>query len=296
MFNAKKADKVATNLIYIVSGSIIVLLGALLAYILITGVPHLSLHFLTAKSENFMSGGGIADQLFNSFYLLIITMVISFPLSLGAGIYLAEYAHKNIVTDIIRTAIEVLSSLPSVVVGLFGMLFFGIQLGFGYSVISGALALTFFNLPLLTRNVEEALKTVPLSQREAGMALGLTRWETVCRVVVPEALPGIITGVILGAGRIFGEAAALIFTAGSNDWKLDYTSWNPMDPHSPLSIFRPAETVAVHIWKLRSEGTVMDGAAVAAGASAVLVIAVLIFNLGARVLGKKLHSKLTSAK
>ncbi|MDR0847416.1 MAG: phosphate ABC transporter permease PstA [Lactobacillales bacterium] len=296
MFNAKRIDAIATRVIYAVAGFIVLLLGALLIYILASGLPHVTPHFLTSKSENFLAGGGIQDQLFNSFYLLFITLIISFPLSLGAGIYLSEYARKNFLTDVIRTAIEVLSSLPSVVVGLFGMLFFGFQLGFGYSVISGALALTFFNLPLLTRNVEESLKTVSNAQREAGIALGLTRIETVLRVILPEALPGIITGVILGAGRIFGEAAALIFTAGSNEWKLDFNDWNPLHSHSPLSIFRPAETVAVHIWKIRSEGTVQDGAQVAAAASAVLIIAVLLFNVLARILGKQLHAKLTSTK
>lgn len=114
-------------------------------------------------------------------------MIISFPISLGAGIYLSEYAKKNWLTDIIRTSIEILSSLPSVVVGLFGFLVFVIQFGYGFSIISGALALTFFNLPLLTRNVEESLQAIHYTQREAGLSLGLSRWETVTRIIVPEA-------------------------------------------------------------------------------------------------------------
>ncbi|MBE9388014.1 phosphate ABC transporter permease PstA [Vagococcus salmoninarum] len=291
----KKADKVATGILYGIASIIVLILASLLLYILVRGVPHISWEFLTKPSKTFQEGGGIGIQLFNSFYLLLITMIISIPISLGAGIYLSEYAKKNWVTDIIRTAIEILSSLPSVVVGLFGFLIFVVQAGFGFSIISGALALTFFNLPLLTRNVEESLKAVHFTQREAGLALGLSRWETVIKVVVPEALPGILTGIILGAGRIFGEAAALIYTAGQSAPALDFSNWNPLSISSPLNIFRQAETLAVHIWKVNSEGTMPDGVQVSAGASAVLIIAVLIFNMLARFLGKRLHKKITSA-
>lgn len=293
--NAKRADKIATGILYVISGIIVLILASLLAYILVRGLPHISWEFLTQPSKAFQVGGGIGIQLFNSFYLLFVTMIISFPISLGAGIYLSEYAKKNWLTDVIRTSIEILSSLPSVVVGLFGFLVFVIQFEFGFTIISGALALTFFNLPLLTRNVEESLRAVHYTQREAGLALGLSRWETVLRVVVPEATPGILTGVILSAGRIFGEAAALIYTAGQSAPALDFTNWNPLSVSSPIGLFRQAETLAVHIWKINTEGNMPDGVQVSAGASAVLIIAVLIFNFGARALGKKLHKRMTSA-
>lgn len=293
--NAKRWDKFATGVLYVVSGIIVLILAALLLFILVRGVPHISWSFLTEPSKAYQTGGGIGIQLFNSIYLLIVTMVISFPISMGAGIYLSEYAKKNIFTDIIRTSIEILSSLPSVVVGLFGFLVFVIQFGYGFSIISGALALTLFNLPLLTRNVEESLRSVHYTQREAGLSLGLSRWETVRKVVIPEALPGILTGVILSSGRIFGEAAALIYTAGQSAPALDFTNWNPLSVASPISIFRQAETLAVHIWKINTEGTMPDGASVSAGASAVLIIVVLLFNFGARAIGKRLHRKMTSA-
>lgn len=293
--NAKRSDKIATGVLYAVSGTIVLILTALLLYILVRGVPHISWEFLTAPSKAYQEGGGIGIQLFNSFYLLLITMIISFPISLGAGIYLSEYAKKNWLTDVIRTSIEILSSLPSVVVGLFGFLVFVIQFGYGFSIISGALALTFFNLPLLTRNVEESLRAIHYTQREAGLALGLSRWETVLRIVVPEATPGILTGIILSSGRIFGEAAALIYTAGQSAPALDFSNWNPLSVSSPISIFRQAETLAVHIWKINTEGTMPDGAAVSAGASAVLIIAVLLFNFAARAVGKRLYKKMTSA-
>ncbi len=293
--NAKKIDRIATTLLYVISGTIVLILAALLLYILVRGVPHISWKFLTSPSKSYKAGGGIGIQLFNSLYLLFITMIISFPISLGAGIYLSEYAKKNWVTDVLRTAIEILSSLPSVVVGLFGFLVFVVQFGYGFSILSGALALTFFNLPLLTRNVEESLAAVHYTQREAGLALGLSRWETVLHVVVPAATPGILTGVILSAGRIFGEAAALIYTAGQSAPALDFTNWNPLSVSSPISIFRQAETLAVHIWKVNTEGTMPDGDAVSAGASAVLIIVVLLFNFAARAIGKRLYKRITSA-
>ncbi|MHA3065579.1 phosphate ABC transporter permease PstA [Lacticaseibacillus saniviri] len=291
----KQADKVATGVLYTIAVIITGILASLLLYILVQGLPHVSWHFLTSPASTFEAGGGIGIQLFNSFYLLILAMLISIPLALGAGIYLSEYAKKNWLTDVIRTSIEILSSLPSVVVGLFGFLVFVLQFKFGFSILSGALALTVFNLPLLTRNVEDSLRQIHFTQREAGLALGLSRWETVVHVVIPEALPGIITGTILGAGRVFGEAAALIYTAGQSAPALDFTNWNPMNIASPLNPFRPAETLAVHIWKINSEGIQPDAAAVSAGASAVLIIAVLLFNLLARYAGNKLYKKMTAS-
>ncbi|KRN28480.1 phosphate ABC transporter, permease protein PstA [Lactobacillus selangorensis] len=292
--NSKKWDKVATAVLYAVALFIIVILFTLLAYILIQGLPHVTWHFLTSPAKAFTKGGGIGIQLFNSFYLLFLSMLISVPISIGAGIYLAEYAPKNWVTDLLRNAIEILSSLPSVVVGLFGFLVFVLQFGFGFSILSGALALTLFNLPLLTRNVEDSLEAVSFSQVEAGMGLGLSRWTTVLHIILPEALPGIITGMILGAGRVFGEAAALIYTAGQSAPALDFTNWNPFYIASPLNPMRPAETLAVHIWKINSEGIMPDATAVSAGSSAVLVLAVLLFNLAARVIGNRIYKKLTA--
>ena len=167
--NAKRTDKIATGVLYALSGIIVAILAFLLIYILVKGLPFVSWEFLTTPS-NPLTGGGIAIQLFNSVYLLVVTLIISIPLSLGAGIYLSEYANqKHWLTGAVRSAIEVLSSLPSIVVGLFGMLLFVIQFGLGFSVLSGALALTVFNLPLMTRNVEESLRAIPTMQREGGL-------------------------------------------------------------------------------------------------------------------------------
>lgn len=293
--NAKTADKIATGIIYMISGIVALILAAMLAFILVRGVPHLSWHFLTAPAKAFEAGGGIGVQLFNSFYLLVLAMAISFPIALAAAIYLNEYARKGPLTTMVRTAIEILSSLPSVVVGLFGFLLFVVKFHFGFSILSGAIALTFFNLPLLTRSIETSLAQIPNLQREAGSALGLSRWETVIHVILPAAVPSIVTGVVLSAGRVFGEAAALIYTAGQSAPALNFSDWNPFNISSPLNPMRPAETLAVHIWKINSEGIMPDVSSVSAGSSAVLIIVVLLFNFSARKLGTKLHKKLTSA-
>lgn len=293
--HAKKFDKLATGILYSIAGVIVVILTSLILYILLRGLPHVSWDFLTSKSSSYKAGGGIGIQLYNSFFLLVVTLLISVPLSTGAGIYLAEYAKKGPLTNFIRTCIEILSSLPSVVVGLFGYLIFVVQFEYGFSILSGSLALTVFNLPQMTRNVEDSLRHVHHTQREAGLALGLSRWETVLHVVIPEALPGIVTGIVLASGRIFGEAAALIYTAGQSAPALDWSNWNPLSVTSPISIFRQSETLAVHIWKVNSEGTIPDATQVSAGSAAILLVFILIFNLSARYIGKKLHAKMTSA-
>ena len=187
--HAKRMDKIATGVLYAISGIIVAILASLILYILVRGLPHVSWHFLTGKSSSYQAGGGIGIQLYNSFFLLVITLVISFPLSLGGwDLPCLSTLKKGALTNLVRTCIEILSSLPSVVVGLFGYLVFVVQFKYGFSIISGALALTVFNLPQMTRNIEDSLQHVHHTQREAGLALGLSRWETVIHVVVPEAL------------------------------------------------------------------------------------------------------------
>lgn len=292
----QRTNRVATLLINAMVVFVILILVFLVGDILTIGLPHVTWHLLTSPSQSFAAGGGIRDQLFNSCYLLVLTLVISFPLALGAAIYLAEYAADNWLTDLIRTAIEVLSSLPSVVVGLFGYLLFVIQFHFGFSILSGAIALTFFNLPLLIRSIEGSLNAVPTSQHEAGVSLGLSNWRTIKGIILPAALPGILTGIILSAGRVFGEAAALIYTAGQSAPIVSYTNWNPLSADSFLNPMRPAETLAVHIWKVNTEGVTPDALTISSGASAVLIIVLLIVNLSARALGTHLYRKMTGHK
>lgn len=280
-------NKFATGVLFAIVAAICVLLFSLIAYIVVSGAGKLfDVSFLTGKPEQFKEGGGIGPELFNSFYLLVLTLLISVPIALGGAIYLTEYAPKNRLTHFVKTAIEALSSLPSIVVGLFGFLFFVLQMGWGFSILSGALALTMFNLPILVRVIQQALEAIPNDQREGGLALGASRWETTIHVLLPAALPAIITGIILSAGRVFGEAAALIYTAGQSAPMLDFTSFDFSSASCPWNVFRPAETLAVHIWKINSEGVVPDLDAVSSGAAAVLMVCILTFNLLARFFGR----------
>ncbi|MGN0076302.1 MAG: phosphate ABC transporter permease PstA [Parafannyhessea sp.] len=291
---ARVQDKVATGILAVIVGFIIVALVAIIVYILASGASKLvDVHFLTAKPEQFKAGGGIGPELFNSFYLLVLTLLISVPISLGAAIFLTQYAPQGRVTNIAKTAIETLSSLPSIVVGLFGMLTFVLTLHWGFSILSGALALTMFNIPILVRVIQQALEAVPRDQRDAALALGLTRWEATMHVLVPAAMPAIVTGVVLSAGRVFGEAAALIYTAGQSAPVLSWSApiWSLSNP---LNVFRPAETLAVHIWKINSEGVVPDLSAVSAGTAAVLMVCILAFDIIARIAGRALERKLTA--
>ena len=166
-------------------------------------------------------------------------------------------------------------------------------MGWGFSILSGALTLTMFNIPILVRTTQQALEAVPRDQRDAALALGLTRWEATVHILVPRAMPAIVTGVILSAGRVFGEAAALIYTAGQSapalSWAAPITSMA-----NPLNVMRPAETLAVHIWKINSEGVVPDLAAVSAGTAAVLMICILVFNVLARIVGRALERRMTA--
>lgn len=291
----KSQDKVATVILTVIVGLVLVMLAAIVGYVLISGVGKLfDISFLTGKPEQFKAGGGIGPELFNSFYLLVLTLLISVPISLGAAIFLAEYAPDNTATHIAKTLIETLSSLPSIVVGLFGFLFFVLSMGWGFSIIAGAVALTMFNVPILVRVVQQALEDVPRTQRDAALAMGLTRWETTVHVLLPVAMPAIVTGVVLSAGRVFGEAAALIFTAGQSAPMLDFANFDLSSPTCPWNVFRPAETLAVHIWKINSEGVVPDLEAVSNGTAAVLLVCILLFNVLARFIGKFLERRLTS--
>ena len=276
-----RQDRVATGILTVIVAFVLFLLAAIVAFILIQGLGKaLSPGFLTTPPTA-KSNPGISSELFDSFYMLVITLLISLPISLGAAIFLVEYAPDNWVTKAASTAIETLSSLPSIVVG------------WGISIIAGAMALKMFNIPILVRVIQQALEDVPRSQRDAGLAMGLTRWETTLHVLLPAAMPAIVTGVVISAGRVFGEAAALIFTSGSAAVNINFASMNLASPRNPWNIFRPAETLAVHIWKLKMEPSPGNDEIVW-GTAAVLIICVLLFNVLVRFLGKALAKKMTS--
>ncbi|SFG43595.1 phosphate ABC transporter permease PstA [Sporolactobacillus nakayamae] len=289
--NSKITNRIAISVIIACAVAMAAILISMLGYILVQGVSSISWKFLTTSASPFLAGGGIKDQLWNSFYVLIITMLLTVPIGVFGGIYLAEYAKPGKLTSFIRTCVEVLASLPSIVVGMFGMLVFVNYFGFKYSVFSGALALTVFNLPVIVRVTEDGFRSLSRHQKEGGLALGLTHWHTIKTILLPAAFPSILTGIILSAGRVFGESAALLFTAGLSTPDLDFGNWNPAAPNSPLNLFRSAETLSVHIWAVNTGGIMPDVQTIANGSAAVLVICVLLFNLFARMIGKIINQK-----
>lgn len=280
--NARLTDRVATFFLYGSGVLILALLAWFIGYMLYRGAGVIDWHFLTSPPQSIRAGGGIGPQLWNSLYLLVLSMLLTVPLGLGAGTYLAEYAKPGWVTDLLRLATETLASLPSIVIGLFGLLVFVVRFKLGFSLLAGGLALTMLNLPLMVRITEQSLRAVPRELKEGSLALGVSHWQTIRKLLLPAAFPGLMSGTILAAGRVFGEAAALIYTAGLSSPAIRFTQWNPLDPRSPLNPMRPAASLAVHIYKTNSEGLIPDLREVADGAAAVLVIGVFLFNLLAR--------------
>lgn len=294
--NVKVIDKIWTGILYVVSAFIVSLLVLLIGYILYKGVGAINPKFLFGNPKVGEAGGGIAPMLFNSFYLLIISLIITIPFGIGAGIFLAEYAKEGPILNIVRLCIETMSSLPSIVVGLFGLLVFVQKTKWGFTIIGGALSIAVLNLPSLTRISENAIRSAAYGVKEASLGLGATKWQTIKKVMLPSAIPQILTGVILAAGRIFGEAAALLYTAGMSAPPLRFHNISLINKGSPFSLFRPAETLAVYIWNIKTEGLIPDAAKIANGAAAVLIIMVLLFNLLARLLGNKIYESYTGKK
>jgi phosphate transport system permease protein len=293
MISSRNSERIATAIFYLIALLVSALLMVLVGYILYRGLRVINWHFLTAPPSPFQAGGGIGPEIFNSLMLLILTMILTVPLGLGVGIYLSEFAGESGITRIIRICIESLASMPSIVIGIFGLMLFVIILKWGFSVLSGVMVLTVLNLPVMTRIAEDAIKNVSKDLREASLALGATQWQTITNVVLVAAIPCLVTGVVLSAGRVFGEAAALLYTAGITTPALHFNDVNPFSNNSPFYLFRPAETLAVHIWKVNSEGLNPDASQIADGASAVLVIMVLFFNLLSRWTGNWLYGKKT---
>lgn len=292
---SQRNDKIATGLLTLIVGLVMVIVVSMVLFILSQGIGTLfKPAFLTEASRANGTQGGVAYQLFDSFYLLILTLVISLPISLGGAVFLVEYAPDGPITSIASTAIETLSSLPSIVVGMFGFLVFSVNFGWKYSILSGAVALTMFNIPILVRVIQQALEDVPASQRDACLAMGLTRWETTVHVLIPVAMPAIVTGVVLSAGRVFGEAAALLLTSGmSSPVRLNFFTLNFASPTCAWNVFRPAESLAVHIYKIYGEGS-PEAQTIVWGTAALLMICVLLFNVAARIVGKALARRMTA--
>ena len=208
-------DNILKVLIYLAAGVAIALLVGIMGYVFVRGLPQVSWQLLSTVQSSLKGTFGILGNIINTIYIIVITLIIAAPIGIGSAIYLNEYATPGKLVRTIEFTTEILSGIPSIIFGLFGMVFFGMTLKLGYSVLTGSFTLTLMVLPLITRNTQEALKTVPDSYRSGALGIGATKWYMIRTILLPSAAPGILTGVILSIGRIVGESAALLFTAGS---------------------------------------------------------------------------------
>lgn len=237
-------------------------LAFVVVFILSKGLPTISLNFLLQNPREMGMAGGIFPTIIGSIVLPVVAIAVALPAGLGTAIYLTEFTSGNRATQWIRFGTDCLAGIPSIIFGLFGFIFFVTILQMGWCILSGALTLAIMVLPTIIRTSEEAIKAVPYSFREVSFSLGATRWETVRKVVLPTALPGIVTGVMLSLGRSIGETAAVIFTAGAA-------------LRLPHSLFDSVRTMAVHFYILAQEGLSNENAY---GTAAVLIISVLAVN------------------
>ncbi len=212
---SRPLDGLAYFIIYFCSSISIIILAGIVGYVTFRGIASINWRFLTSVPSAIKGTSGIAGNIVNTIYIILITLIISVPFGVGAAIYLNEYAKPGKFVRLVEFTTETLAGIPSIIFGLFGYVFFGITLKLSYSILTGSLTLAIMVLPLITRNTQEALKTVPSSYRSGALGIGATKWYMIRTILLPSAMPGIITGIILAIGRIVGESAALIFTAGS---------------------------------------------------------------------------------
>jgi len=272
-------------LLWTITAVVSLLFVGIISYLILQGVGYLF-------NPAFYGTGtiGIGAEIFNTFYILVLAESILLPLTLAAAIYLTEYAKQGLLVTIIHFAAETLASVPSLVLGLFGVLIFVITFHLGTSRIAGALTLLCLNLPLALRLFEDAISSVPRSIHEGGIALGATKWHTIRTLILPSALPGIVTAIILTSGRIIGEAAALLFTMGL---------YNPAHVFT-LDWSIASDTLTTHLYNLTGPGSgslglsVSEETVVAAGSSALLILLLLIINILARTAGNVIHRKITA--
>lgn len=285
-----RSNSIATTILLILAAIVTVIFIGVIVLLLIQGIVYLfNPAFYSTTSEGV--GASIAPELFNTIYILILSEIFLVPISLGAAIYLIEYAEQGPLVTIIHFAAETLAGIPSIVLGLFGVIAFVVFFNLHLSRISGALTLLCLNLPVALRLFEQALTAVPRELREGGLALGATKWRVIRTVVLPSALPGVITGIILTAGRVIGETAALIFTTGVS---------NPQGVFT-LNPFIPSDTLTIHLWYVKTQGAGAAGlssaqaTAIAAGSSTLLIIILFAINLASRGLGRLIERRLTAA-
>ncbi len=269
-------DKFLYGCIYLSAAIAVSVLLMIICYVTVRGIGSVSLEFLTTVTSARKGTVGIAGNIVNTLYIIVITLVIATPIGVGSAIYLNEYAKPGKIVRIIEFTTETLSGIPSIIFGLFGSVFFGTTLKLGYSLLTGALTLSLMILPLITRNTQEALRTVPNSYRSGALGMGATKWHMIRTILLPSAMPGIITGVILAIGRIVGESAALLFTAGSGYLLPKAGGW--------LSkILQPGGTLTIQLYLSSSKAEYN----VAFGIAFVLLVIVLCINFLTKYLAKR---------
>lgn len=278
-------NNIATGVLWSAAGFVVLLLAFFIVYLFVKGASAISWQFLTSSPSSSEAGGGIGPEIFNSFYILILTLIFTIPIAVCAGMYLQEYAGPGRFRDFVQFSAESLATIPSIVMGLFGLLIFVQAFHWHYTALGGALTLTLLNLPSMMRVTQEALAGVPATYREASVGLGATRWQSLVRVILPSAIGPLTTGVVLISGRIFGETAALIYTAGASvSFGKSAYDLNP---------FHTAETLAVHLYQTHREALVPDTDKIGSGSALVLLVMVLLFNVTARIVGRQLTIRFT---
>ena len=272
--HVRPSDVVLKGLIYLCAALSIAILIGIMGYVFVRGIPNLSWAFLTTVTSATKGTFGILGNIVNTLYIVVITLLIATPIGVGAAIYLNEYAKPGRVVRVIEFTTETLSGIPSIIFGLFGMVFFGNTLGFKYSILTGALTLTLMILPLITRTTQEALKTVPDSYRSGALGIGATKWYMIRTILLPSAMPGIVTGVILAIGRIVGESAALLFTSGSGYY---------LPKNLFGKVLEPGGTLTIQLYLFMQKANYDEAFAVAV----VLLVIVLAINGLAKYLSHK---------
>lgn len=273
----KTIDTLLCALLWLCGGIAVAFLALILIYVISRGVPHINWEFLSTVYKPGLDLTGIREIIIGTLAMIGLTLVVAVPVGVLAAIYMAEYARKGKVLTVIRFCVESLAGIPSILYGLFGYTFFVIQCAFGFSLLSSALTLAIMVLPVIIRSTEEALFTVPDSYREGSLALGASKLTTLFRVILPSAIPGILSAIILSMGRVMGETAAVYYTAGTM-------------AKAPSSVMSSTRSLAVHLYLLVKEG--LDTGEAFATAT-ILIVIIVGLNALANFIAKRLSRRLT---
>lgn len=271
---ARPSDALLLSLVLLSAFVSVGILIGIIAYVAVRGAGAINWQFLSSVQSSLEGTFGIIGNIVNTLYIIVITLLIATPIGIGSAVYLTEYAKRGKIVRVIEFTTETLAGIPSIIYGLFGMVFFGIALKLGFSILCGSLTLTIMVLPIIIRTTQEALKSVPFSYRSGALGIGATKWYMIRTIILPSAMPGILTGVILSIGRIVGESAALLFTAGSA-----YLLPKSLFSH----IFTPGGTLTIQLYLSMSKADYKN----AFGIALVLLIVVLGINALAKLAASK---------